>query len=263
MKFVELSRRHRSTLVEALSRFTYPLYCTTGVHDYDYHFIGSCFPLTASGRLFFILTEHQLNQAGDNDVCVGYPEAKGRFLQIPANMVRRCSRHDLAIFECEMTDEITGIHALDSSLFLQPEGEFEYAVVGCQTELNRIDHESKKIIVRKGALISAIADARVDNHSVEIDLSLCHLAAPTDHSHLLVSFDKQTQGLSGSPLLAFEVLESNEEQGKLELHIAGVATHVANNNRVLYATHHIELLACLQHLFNAFPQLMENRELDA
>jgi len=133
----------------------------------------------------------------------------------------------------------------------------EYIVLGCHAEINHIDHKSKRIAVRKGALISEVENARTDATSVVLDFSLTRLACLPQHMSELDTFTAQTQGLSGSPVLSLRINHSNETQADFDLHIIGVATHVAEKERRLFATPYQGLMACLHHGFNLFPELVE------
>ena len=75
--------------------------CATEVEGFDYHFIGSCFPLRAGNRLFFLFTEHQFDLDNGEQIFVIYPEDTTKAIAIHNNGVIRFPTLDLAAFEIQ------------------------------------------------------------------------------------------------------------------------------------------------------------------
>ncbi len=259
MKLLELSQDNQSGLLTALLRFTYPLYCATGVKDFDYHFIGSCFPLRAGERIFFIFTAHQFKLALGNTILIPYPESTEKMIGIESDKVAVFDNLDLAIFEFSDEYVLENLHKLDISLITEPDKlkNLEYAVLGCHREVNALDYESKEIVIRKGALLTEFAS--IGSESPQFDFSNQYMVAGTEDTlPNLKTINQQTQGLSGSPVVAFTINEMNEAKGDLDLHLVGVATHVSETNKKLYAAHPMELVSALQYAFKIFPWYENN-----
>lgn len=254
MKLLDLPQEMQNGLLVAFSRFTYPLYCTTGVENYDYFFIGTCFPLRVNKKIFFIYTEHQLKLAGDKDIVIAFPESTDKFIGIKCEKVARFPEIDIAMFEFNEKPLMDELHALDLSLIKPPskDKEMEYAVLGCHRASNAINYNTKEIEVKKGALITDKADIKCEDP--KFYFSNTYLTAGSlENISNLKSITDQTQGLSGSPVIAFTVNEINDINGDIDLHLVGVATHVAEKDKMLYATHPMHLVSILQEALNIFP----------
>jgi len=259
MKLLELPKDKQEALLTALLRFTYPLYCTTGVDGFEYHFIGSCFPLRVGKRVFFVFTDHQYKLANGETILIAYPESTEKLIGIESNNVARFESLDLAIFEFSDANILENLHMLDISLCTpqNKDKNFEYAVLGCHRAVNFLNYETKEIIVKKGALITD--KANLGNSEQEFDFSSFYMIAGTDETlPNLKSINEQTQGLSGSPVVAYIINEMNGANGDLDLKLVGIATHVSETNRKLYATHPMELISALQCGFNIFPDHENN-----
>lgn len=260
MKLLDLSEEYQNALITALLRFTYPLYCTTSVEGFDYHFIGSCFPLRAGDRLFFIFTKHQFDLADGEKIIVLFPEGatNNKAIGLDNNSVIRFPSLDLAAFEVDVNDLEEELHTLDISLISEPDEkiDFEYAVLGCQTALNYINYDTKIIQVRKSGLITNKAKLNVE--SPEYDFSGVYMITQgTDYGGIDLhrkSINLQTQGLSGSPILAFSINDTEKTRGNVELHLTGIATHVAENSKILHSTHPMAIVQALDHVYKIFPE---------
>ncbi len=166
---------------------------------------------------------------------------------------------DLAIFEFSDEELLQKLHKLDISLIAKPDDQknFEYAVLGCHRAVNALNYETKEIVVKKGALITELASLK--NNQSEFDFSGIYMISGTQETlPNLKTINEQTQGLSGSPVVAFTINEMNEAKGDLDLHLVGIATHVSETDKRLYAAHPMELVSALQHAFNIFPQHENN-----
>ena len=150
MKFLELPKDTQEGLLTALLRFTYPLYCTTDVEGYEYHFIGSCFPIRAGERVFFIFTNHQYELAYGKTVLIAYPENTNKLIGVESANVARFKSYDLAIFEFSDAEILKNLHMLDISLITKPDASkaFEYAVLGCQRAVNAVNYETKEALAK-------------------------------------------------------------------------------------------------------------------
>lgn len=253
MKFLELPKDKQEGFLTALLRFAYPLYCTTDVEGYDYHFIGSCFPLRAGERVFFIFTNHQYKLAYGKTILIAYPDTE-KLIGVESANVARFESFDLAIFEFSDEEILKNLHMLDISLItkLDASKKFEYAALGCHRAVNAINYETKEIVVKKGALITELASLGDDQ--AKFDFSGTYMIAGTQETLLnLKTINDQTQGLSGAPVVAFTINEMGNTKGDIDLHLVGIATHVSETDKKLYAAHPMELVTALQHAFNIFP----------
>lgn len=254
MKLLELPQDKQHGLLKALLRFTYPLYCTTSVEGFEYHFIGSCFPLRAGERSFFVFTRHQYQLANDETILIAYPESTEKLIAVESNHVARFKHLDLAIFEFSGVEFSENLHMLDFSLIKKPDSDkdFEYAVLGCHRANNYLNYETKEILVKKGALITELAC--LGNIKTVFDFSDVYMIAGTQEAlPNLKTINDQTQGLSGAPVVAFTTNEMDDTKGDIDLHLVGVATHVSETDKKLYAAHPMELVSALQYAFKIFP----------
>jgi len=259
MKLLDLPKDKQEALLTALLRFTYPLYCTTGVDGFEYHFIGSCFPIQVGERVFFIFTNHQYKLANGATILTLYPESTEKFIGIESNNVARFEGIDLAMFEFSDADALEKLHKLDISLCTpqNKDKNFEYAVLGCHRAVNTLNYDAKEIVVKKGALITN--KANVDKNQPEFDFSSFYMIAGTEETlPTLKSINEQTQGLSGSPIVAYTINKMNGDSGDMDLKLVGISTHVSETNRKLYAAHPMELISALQSAFNIFPHHKNN-----
>lgn len=254
MKLLELPKDNQEGLLTALLRFTYPLYCTTDVEGYEYFFIGSCFPIRVGERVFFIFTNHQYELAYGKTILIAYPEDANKLIGVESANVARFKNFDLAAFEFTDAEIIKNLHMLDISLITMPDASktFEYAVLGCQRAVNTVNYETKEIVVKKGALITERAS--LDSDSAVFDFSGMHMIVGSEDTlHNITTINERTQGLSGAPVVAYAINEMGDTKGDMDLHLVGIATHVAETDKKLYAAHPMELISALQYAFNIFP----------
>ena len=248
--------------MHALLRFVYPLYCLTGVEDFDYHFIGTCFPLVVDDRMFVTCSMHQIDIAQGLPILVASPSDTSKFFGVDNKAVVRFPMYDLAIFEVASEDRrLFFQHSLSVAQFANfPEGvDAEYAALGCLTELNAIDHDNKEIRVSKSALITEAG--KLTQMTYEFDFSdLYMLVCQGEKLDRLTSFHERTQGLSGSPVVAFSIAKDGTEKGEIELQIVGVSTHVAESKSILYATPYSQLMAALHYSFGIFEALVDDQK---
>ena len=183
MKLLELPQDKQEGLLKALLRFAYPLYCATEVEGFDYHFIGSCFPIRAGERIFFVFTNHQFKLAIGKTILIAYPENTEKLIGVESKYVAQFESLDLAIFEFSEKGVSEKLHTLDISLItkLDLEKDFEYAVLGCYRAVNVINHETKKIVVKKGALITELA--KLDGGKAEFDFSGIYMVSGAKESY--------------------------------------------------------------------------------
>lgn len=252
MKLIDLPENKRDSFLTAILRFAYPLYCTTDVTDFDYYFIGTCFPITVGARLFFVFTNHQFKLANGKTILIANPEDTEKLIGIESANVARYESLDLAVFEFSNEELINNLHSLSISQITNPSEEkcFEYAVLGCQRAANVIDYEKKEINVKKGALITELASLE-HNQSI-FDFSQPHLIGGSNETlSSLQGINDHTQGLSGGPVVAFTI--NDFDSGDIDLHLIGITTHVSETDKKLYAAHPMELVTALQYRFNIFP----------
>ena len=259
MKFSNLEKNKQSALIEALGRYIYPLFITTGVEGYDYHFIGTSFLIQKGTRRFFIFTRHQALIAEENgDFCIGYPQQKQKFIRINNTEVVKFKESDLAVFECDndCPDELI---ALDSSILMPSSGDenLEHIVVGFPTEINVVDHNLKQINPKKIAVIAKNIDLKEGLQPIELDCSSYVLISNPQHMEKLKPFNQLMQGLSGAPVFEFIITKQNEIEGELDLRLIGVENHINQAEHKIYATRTNEVIACLHLGFSAYPELDE------
>lgn len=255
MSITSLNKDNQIAIVENLMKYVYPLYCLTGVDNYDYFFIGTCFPLRISNRLFFVFTEHQYKLADGKTILVVLPDRKNSFLAIYNEGITRFFEHDLAVFEVTQNLEDDLITLCETMLKpIQNLDGFEYFISGCHQVLNSIDYESKEIAVKKASLITNIA--AIEKKSPEFHFKeSCLIFAPNGELTDKNTFNSLTQGLSGSPILAYRIISMTEDNNwKIDLRLVGVSTHVSESKEIVYSTHPMHLLSCLNARYGIFDE---------
>jgi hypothetical protein len=257
MKLSELDARKRDKLIKQLGSYIYPLYITTNVTGFEYHFIGTSFLMEKDGRKFFIFTRHQALQIGEGVLCIGIEEGgEGHHLRIDREYIREFPSSDLAIFELDHKDR-RDVPALDSSLIRPPNSNHgsEIMVLGFPRALSAVDHEKKIINPKKIAIISEDIELNDGFDSIDLRLSSYQLSAEKHHLEALDSFENITQGLSGSPMFTFDIQKVDNHKGHVDINMIGVTTNVAETTYILNATRTHELIACLQIGFSVYPEI--------
>lgn len=261
MKFLELPEADQFALMHALHRWVYPLYFVTGVEDYEHQFVGTAFLFEFSGRKFFVFTEHQYEIAKNCRKCVFLPDRTDGFLALPDESIIRFPEQDLAVCELQGNDWLTSLEAIPPSItsaFKVRKNNFLYAITGYRQVHNRINYDEKVIMPDYGSILTAQVDK--DHGSLKLDISKNYAVIgrkETDHEE--TSMEARTQGLSGSPIFGFQVesYDLETKQGMLELEFLGIVTHVAENLGIVYATHSMDFLGCLDSAYGIFDKYRE------
>lgn len=250
----KLTQENQNELVRSFLRHVYPLYTETGVTDYECHFIGTCFALTLRNRSFFVFTEHQYNLACDGNFL--FPELAGanKFMRVSNDAICRISELDLAFFEItgEYKQRIAAAFTEKMMAPVNPRIQMEFAVLGCHTELNVVKHSENKISVTKAALITEQADLELESPEFYCSGG-ASIAAQGDNHKILNTFGKRTQGLSGSPIIAYQIGGEAEFGEHLDMRLIGVATHVSEKDEILYGTHHWQIIQALAQAYDLSP----------
>lgn len=261
MKFLELPEVDKVALMHALHRWVYPLYFITGVEDYEHQFVGTAFLYEFSGRKFFVFTEHQYEVAKDCQKCVFVPDRTDGLLVLPEEHIIRFPEQDLAVCELHGDEWLTTLDAIPTSTtsaFKDGKSNFLYAIAGYRQVHNRIDFEDKVIMPDYGSIVTAQVDK--DHLSLKLDISNNYaVIGRKESSPEQTSMEARTQGLSGSPVFGFhlESYDLETKKGKLDLEFLGIVTHVAENLGIVYATHSMDFLGCLDSAYGIFDKCRE------
>ncbi len=228
---------------------TYPVYCTTGVHDYDYHFIGSGFLLRWDGRIFFAITNHQLKLAGSGTIFFVYHDAE-KGIRVDHGKALQFESSDLVLSELQFDENLSKLQCVELSFLKQPENpnDLEYVVVGYQVALNAPDWENKLLKPLVGAVITNKIRVGLGKDPIELDLS----SASLNTDQQFQTFGDLTQGLSGSPVFGFKINAASSTTADVDFHFMGVASYVSETQKKLYAIKTYELVSCLNAGFHVF-----------
>lgn len=251
MKLSELPPEVQSGFLGTIVRLTYPVYCETGVHDFDYHFIGSGILLRWEKRHFFILTGHQVRIAAGKPIFFAYENASSG-IRLSQGRVLEFENCDLVISELQFNEVISGLPSIELAYLEQPghPEELEYGVLGYQRVLNAVDWENKILSPIRGGIFTDKINIGKGIEPIELDFS----GVSVGHVPQLDTFEDLTQGLSGSPVFGFRILEVIGTKLNADFHFMGIATHVAETTRRLYATRTYALLSCLNAGFGVFSE---------
>lgn len=251
MTLNELSPSQRDWFIGTLFGLTYPVYCTTGIHDFDYHFIGSGFLLQWEERLFFLLTAHQVKLAR-NETIFFSAKAGEKCIRLDQGKVLMFEGSDVVISELNTQEEFSELKPVQLPMLRQldnVEGP-EYVVAGYQQVLNAVDWENKRIRPIPGGVVAHSIKHGQGCDSIELDLSNVSIGILPAFR----TFEDLTQGLSGSPVFALKINSATETTANVEMCLLGIATHVSETNRKLYLTRTFELLSCLNSGFKVFAE---------
>lgn len=251
MKIGHLSAEQQSWFVETIARMAYPVYCSTGVQDYDYHFIGTGFILRWAERIFFVLTDHQVKLAGNGTIFFAFSDAEKGIL-LNQGKTLRFEHSDLVISELQASENISQLRYVEAQFLKQPDNpsDLEYIVVGYQRAMNVPDWENKLIKPKVGAVISYKIRIGNGTEPIELDFS----TVPLNVDSQFETFEDLTQGLSGAPIFGFKINSASSNNAVVDFHFMGIATFVAETQKTLYGTRSYELLDCLNTGFQVFAE---------
>lgn len=248
MRIQDADTQIQNNIVDILSTYVFPVYCTTNVENFDYHFIGSGFFVKWDDKCVFVMTKHQFDKALDGNIFVLCgDEEKGINVRSDKGMIYHDS--DLVIFEVpDPSDLITSkkFSVVPIMVLLAPKSYDDYQVLcmGYPIKLSAVDHVSKLISPKMFGFVCDEFSINPGREPIQVLLSGVKFTEDGD----IADLDEATQGLSGSPVFGFKI----EEDGKGEFALLGVATHITTNPKALYATRAIELVDCFQHGFGFF-----------
>ena len=240
----------QSNIVNLLAIYTFPVYCTTNVDNFEYHFIGSGFFVKWDDKCVFVMTKHQYDKALDGNIFVlSGDEEKGINVRSDQGIIYPHS--DLVIFEVpDPSDLITSekLKIMPIMMLLPPKSYDDYQVLcmGYPTKLSAVDYASKIISPKMFGFVSNKFSINPGRDPMQVSLSDVEL---TTESRDITDLNEATQGLSGSPVMGFKIAEDGKNG---EMALLGVATHITTNPKVLYATRTLELIDCFQHGFGFF-----------
>ena len=251
MRIGDLYAEQQCWFIETIVRLTYPVYCTTGVHDFDYHFIGSGFLLRWEKRVFFVITSHQVKLANGGTIFFAYQDAE-KGIRVDHGKALGFENSDLVLSELTVDETLSNLRCVELPFLKQPESpnDLEYIVVGYQRALNTVDWENKLIQPKVGGLITNKIHIGRSTDPIELDLCTVSLSAVSN----LRTFEDLTQGLSGSPVFGFKINSVSTNEADIDFHFMGVAAYVSETHRKLYAVRTYELISCLNAGFKVFSE---------